>query len=241
MAITTSTGAAKPRPASKLIDDVARSVGKENNDKARSQALGYLNDIINELNTYQPWQCLRTESTGNAFTDNTATYSLGYSAHKIEVVWIADEDGNPLWKVEEMDYAGYKDFDPLHEMDAYRYFYTRNLHADATITFIGTPGTDVTETYNVGYIARIPQLTANDTLDIPREFDRVLVAGAKYLMRDNSATADPQQVGRSYADYQRVLQRIRDADRNHPAEHPRWRLPSGTRGLDQKYFRISLT
>lgn len=220
---------------------MARSVGKENSATARAEALKYLNDTIDELNTYGPWLMLRKESTGNAFAASTASYALSSDIYRLETLWVEDASNNPLWEVRVMDYAAYKNFDPLTEFDFARYAVVRNLHADSKVTFIGAPGADTpTELYSYGYIARIPQITDDGAvIDVPREMQRAIVEGAKYLMADNAPTADEAVRARRFANYQRLVARLRDIDRNNPAERPRWRLPSGSRGLTEKFFRIA--
>lgn len=232
MTITVSASQLKPRPGRDLIAQVARSVGKENNANARTEALEYLNDTISELNTYCPWNMLRGESTGNAFTASTNDYVMTSDLYRLEDVWISDSSGSRIWNVRVMDDVAYRTFDPTDGLAPYRYAWIRNVHADTTITFNGTIGTTApTELWNYTYIKRIPQI-ANEgsVIDVPREMERVIVEGAKYLMADNSPTIEDGKVQRRFANYLRLVKRLRDIDRNDPAERPRWRLGSGGAG-----------
>ena len=59
--------------------------------------------------------------------------------------------------------------------------------------------------------------------------ERAIVEGGRYLMADNSGTIDESKTERRFRNYQRLVSRIRDIDKNEPGQHPRWRLPSGHR------------
>jgi hypothetical protein len=220
---------------------VARCVGKENNASSRVEAMEYLNDIISELNTYSPWMMLRGESTGNAFTANTNNYVMTSDLYRLESVYITDASGNRLWNVEVHDEVGYRRLDPLDARAAYRHAWVRNVHANTTITFNGTIGSDApTNLWNYTYIKRIPLIASEGSvIDIPREMERAIVAGAKYLMSDNAPTAEDSKVQRRFADYLRLVKRCRDIDRNDPAQRPRWQLAGGANNNESfPYFLI---
>ena len=241
MTVTVSASQLKPRPARDLVSQVARSVGKENNPNARAEALEYLNDTISELNTYSPWNMLRGESTGNAFVASTNDYVMTSDLYRLESVYITDASGNRIWNVRVHDEVGYRTIDPLDARGPYRHAWVRNVHADTTITFNGSIGTDTpTEQWNYSYIKRIPLMASEGSvIDVPREMERAIVEGAKFLMADNSSTVEEGKVQRRFANYLRLVKRLRDVDRNDPAQRPRWQLAGGYGGNETfPYFLI---
>ena len=221
-----------PRQANQLASEVARSVGKENSATARGQALDYLNAVINDVNL-ACYGFMRTVDSDTAFTASTADYTLTSSAYQIEKVQVVDAvNASPVWTVWPWDSDAFKDFDQTLSSTPARYYTVRNLHTDNKITFLGTPGTTEVSKYKfrVSYFQRIPILASDgDTLNVPRELDRVLVEGAKFYMRDMDESADSPKAARSWASYQRLLARLNRLNADPPDNHPRFRFRASAR------------
>jgi len=230
-----------PRSALSLSSEVARSVGKEGSATARSQAIDYLNHVISDLNTMQPWQMLRTVGSDTALTSGTADYTLSSDVYMMEKVQLVGaSDAAVKRTVPYFDYAQYKDFDPTMSASSLSYYTVRNMFGDSKLTFYSAPSASDATTYKfrTSYIRRIPQLTASSTPDVPIEFENALLAGAKYYMRDMDEGADSPKAVREFANYQRLLRRLKFADTGQPDEHPRFRLGGGTSTFGTLYIAV---
>ena len=232
---SSGSGQTGTESGARLVSEVARVVGGENETLVRNQALDCLNRVRGSLNK-RDWRFMKTTHTAITLVNGTKTYSLPSAFKSPAYARLLDTSSRPDGDLLYADDAWFSHWLPDQETTGKPQRYLlRNNFGDGLITVFPTPDSSAATDYtlSVEYHARMSVISDNSSvIALPEEISEVLIKGAQYeLMNDRGV--DINRTLNRKADYYAALQELSNYDRRIGDEHARFRLgtaraPAGT-------------
>lgn len=195
-----------------------------------TQVLGFLDDVIKDLNTY-PWESTKVSETYN-LTQDQQYITLDELFFKESLVYLTHTTIGDMWPLKGLPYIQFKRLytgtSPDHTTSGRPQVYTIfNFEKNGRLQFDISPDSDTATNYDlvVEYYKRLPLISSvkgQSSAAIPDYFENTIVYGA--FKRMAAHLGDDNGV-KLYSSLEReALERLQRIDTMHPDADRRFRL-----------------
>ena len=191
------------------------------------RCLEWLDEAVNDLN-YMTWESSKTVETGIPLTSGDTFASLSSQFYKESQAYLVSNDGGDMPPMRYLPWVAFKRLYPDMNTPGMPCIYTAfNDSSEGKVYFdvVVDDNTASNYTLAVEYYRRIPKISSlgvGDSLEVPTEFENVLLYGAK--KRAAQWVGAAQDVPQFQALEHEAYERMKRADRMHPDSDNRFRL-----------------
>jgi hypothetical protein len=231
--VGTGGGQTQIPAGNKLISQVGRIVGGEDEDAIRAAAYDAINMSRSRLNR-RDWRFTKTTASAITLVDGTATYSLPSSFKRPSYAGLIETtDSKKDRSLDYVDDGWFSHWQPRQNQTGTPGFYwLRNAAEDGLITVYPTPDTSAASdfTLSVEYYKRIDNINDDNTaIVLPEELWDVLVLGGQYEMLKGREKSNPTIIARLKLDFEQAIVDLKRYDLTITDSQSRFRIGSGVR------------
>lgn len=221
----TGSGQTTGGSGNRLVSQVARIIGGEDDTNIRAQALDCINRVRQRMNR----RLLKfTKTTASAITlvSGTSTYSLPSAYNKPSFARILDTNSKPVQDLRYVDDAWFAHQYPIQTEGGLPVFYSlRNSFSDGLIKLYPAPGASqaTSNTLSVEYFARLGAIadTSDELTSLPEEAQGVIVECAQYCLAMERRSKDSTLISQKKADAEQAWESLLNWDRDQSDEQAR--------------------
>jgi len=237
---------ATPRSRSDLTNQVVDLYGLVGDTELETVALRFLDDAVDDMNTHL-WEFNKIMETGVVMTANQSWVALSAPFYREVAAFVVNTSDGASWP--HLAFLPWIEFQRLYGVpneqgppQVYSYF---NTHREGKIYLAPRPDTSTAAnaTLTLEYYRRIPRVSDEDPLQVPREIEQLLIYGAQKRMAMHLVGASNPDVAALQALETLALDNLRGVDKRSPDERLRFRLVDrvqSNRSLPRNYFVIKL-
>jgi hypothetical protein len=231
--VATSSGQTQIPSGNRLISQVARIVGGEDEANIRAQSYDAINMVRARLNR-RDWRFTKTTASAITLVDGTATYSLPSAFKRPSYAQLIETtDSKKDRSLNYVDDGWLSHWLPQQNQTGIPQFYIlRNDAIDGLVTVYPTPDATAASdfTLSVEYYKRIDNINDdNAPIALPEELWDVLILGGHYEMLKGREKNNPTIIARLKSDFEQAYNDLVRYDRMITDSQSRFRIAPGAR------------